>query len=201
VVSVGGEVGMDLHCDTFVNCAGLSASKLAEAIHAGLPTPPVTRYAKGSYYALSGKSPFRRLVYPVPEKGTAGLGVHATIDLAGQTRFGPDVEWLSETAGAQISGPSVDEAVYDVDPKRADVFYDAVRKYWPGLADGMLVPDYSGIRPKLSGPGDPAEEVRIDVALSPGGSWGGAVAMYGIESPGLTSSLALANRVADMLRA
>eukprot|EP00040_Diaphanoeca_grandis_P043930 m.10781 g.10781 ORF g.10781 m.10781 type:complete len:385 (-) comp8479_c0_seq1:210-1364(-) len=200
VVSIGGDSPMTLACDTFVNCAGLTASKLGASIQVGLPPPPPTHFAKGSYYSLHGSSPFSRLVYPVPEQGTAGLGVHATIDLGGQTRFGPDVEWLSEEDSESIRDSIAAEAIYDVDPKRADVFYSAVRRYWPELQDGQLVPDYSGIRPKLCRAGEGAKDFRIDTNLIDGTERGAAISLYGIESPGLTSALALSSHVAQLLR-
>ncbi|EFL89574.1 NAD(P)/FAD-dependent oxidoreductase [Ahrensia sp. R2A130] len=140
------------------------------------------RYAKGNYYRLSGRAPFSRLIYPVPQPG--GLGVHLTLDLAGQARFGPDVEW-------------VDDLAYEVDPARADVFYEAIRRYWPALPDGALEPDYSGIRPKLSGPGEPNADFEV---------WGeerhsmaGFTVLAGIESPGLTSCLAIGEYVAERM--
>ncbi len=143
--------------------------------------PP--RYvAKGNYFSLSGRAPFTRLIYPAPEQ--AGLGVHLTLDLAGQAKFGPDVEW-------------VDEINYDVDPARCRGFYAAVRTYWPGLADDALVPAYSGIRPKLQAPGEAAVDFVIQGPADHGVP--GLVNLYGIESPGLTSSLALADAVMEKL--
>src|SRR5678816_760505 len=140
-------------------------------------------YAKGNYYSLAGRPPFSRLVYPVPEPG--GLGVHVTLDLAGQARFGPDVEW-------------VERIEYDVDPRRADQFYAAIRRYWPGLPDGALAPGYAGIRPKISGPGEPAADFVIQGPQEHGVP--GLVNLFGIESPGLTSSLALAEDVERALQ-
>ena len=145
-------------------------------------TVPRDYLCKGNYYTLVGKSPFTRPVYPVPEK--AGLGVHVTVDLAGQVRFGPDVEWVE----------SID---YDVDPGRADAFYAAIRRYWPGLPDGAIQAGYSGIRPKLQAPGEPAADFMVQGPSAHGID--GLVNLYGIESPGLTSSLALADLVAEML--
>ena len=145
---------------------------------------PKEFYAKGNYYSLSGRSPFSRLVYPVPEPG--GLGVHVTLDLAGQARFGPDVEW-------------VERIDYAVDPARAQRFYAAIRRYWPGLPDGALQPGYVGIRPKIRGPGEPVQDFRIDGPDTHGVP--GLVNLFGMESPGLTSSLAIAERVAAMLQA
>jgi L-2-hydroxyglutarate oxidase LhgO len=139
---------------------------------------PQTRYAKGNYFNLIGRAPFSRLIYPAPH--THGLGVHLTLDLAGQARFGPDVEW-------------VDAIEYDVDPKRANGFDTAIRRYWPGLPDNALFPGYSGIRPKISGPNDPAPDFRIDGPEIHGVR--GLVNLFGIESPGLTASLAIADEV------
>ena len=182
-LSVGGEMPMRLLCQTVVNSAGLHAPGLLRLID-GFPQAhaPASHYAKGNYYSLVGKSPFSRLIYPVPEPG--GLGVHITIDLGGQARFGPDVEW-------------VDEIEYSVDPARSEKFYDAVRTYWPGLEDGALVPGYCGIRPKISGPG---EEAADFVVQGPGAHGvAGLVNLLGIESPGLTASLAIAERVREEL--
>jgi L-2-hydroxyglutarate oxidase LhgO len=136
-------------------------------------------YAKGNYYSLARRSPFSRLVYPVPEPG--GLGVHVTLDLAGQARFGPDVEWV-ERIGRKED--------YAVDPRRAERFYAAIRRYWPALPDGALLPGYSGIRPKTAGPREPAPDFRIQGPGEHGIA--GLVHLFGIESPGLTASLALA---------
>jgi L-2-hydroxyglutarate oxidase LhgO len=183
LLSVGGDHALDIKADWVINAAGLSAQKVAAGLHGLAPrfVPPV-HYAKGNYFALSGKPPFTRLVYPLAEQ--AGLGVHATIDLAGQVRFGPDVEW-------------VDHIDYSVDPARAATFYSAVRKYYPALADGALQPAYCGIRPKLQAPGEAARDFMIQGAAEHGID--GLVNLYGIESPGLTASLAIADRVADML--
>jgi L-2-hydroxyglutarate oxidase LhgO len=167
-----------------VNSAGLTAPSVARRIE-GYPAELAPRelYAKGNYYSLTGRAPFSRLIYPVPEPG--GLGVHLTLDLAGQARFGPDVEW-------------VDRIAYDVDPGRAGRFYAAIRRYWPALPDGALVPGYSGIRPKTSGPGEPPADFQIQGPREHGIA--GLVHLFGIESPGLTSSLALADDVASLLR-
>ena len=139
---------------------------------------PPELYAKGNYYSLAGRPPFSRLVYPIPEPG--GLGVHVTLDLAGQARFGPDVEWVERIA-------------YDVDPRRAERFYAAIRRYWPGLPDDALAPGYAGIRPKTAGPGEPAADFEIQGPRAHGVA--GLVHLFGIESPGLTASLALAEAV------
>ena len=171
-------------CTTLVNSAGLRAPTVARAIE-GLDHAFVPRelYAKGNYYSLARRSPFSRLVYPVPEPG--GLGVHVTIDLAGQARFGPDVEW-------------VEKIDYAVDPNRAARFYAAIRRYWPGLPDGALLPGYSGIRPKTAGPGEPAPDFEVQGPRKHGVP--GLVNLFGIESPGLTASLALAEIAAAELR-
>jgi L-2-hydroxyglutarate oxidase LhgO len=172
-----------LSCRELINCAGLSAPEVASRI-AGLPTQyvPQARLCKGSYFSFSGRAPFRHLVYPAPE--SAGLGVHMTLDLAGQARFGPDVEW-------------VDRVDYRVDPARADGFYAAIRRYWPGLPNDSLQPAYSGIRPKISGPNEPAADFRISGPAEHGIP--GLVNLFGIESPGLTSCLALAAHVMNSL--
>jgi L-2-hydroxyglutarate oxidase LhgO len=166
-----------------VNSAGLTAPSVARRID-GYPASHAPRelYAKGNYYALTRRSPFSRLIYPVPEPG--GLGVHVTLDLAGRARFGPDVEW-------------VERIDYDVDPRRAERFYAAIRRYWPGLPEGALAPAYAGIRPKISGPGEPAADFVIQGPTEHGIA--GLVNLYGIESPGLTASLALADDVAKLL--
>ncbi|MDP9082439.1 MAG: NAD(P)/FAD-dependent oxidoreductase [Pseudomonadota bacterium] len=167
-----------------VNSAGLDAARVAGSIH-GFPSEyiPQIRYAKGSYFTLRGRTPFQRLIYPVPEDG--GLGVHMTIDLAGHARFGPDVEW-------------VDHLDYDVDPNRSLRFYPSVRQYWPGLAPGQLQPAYCGIRPKLSGPGEAAADFCISAPKEHGIP--GIFNLYGMESPGLTASLALADDIAEMIK-
>jgi L-2-hydroxyglutarate oxidase LhgO len=168
-----------------VNSAGLRAPSIARLID-GLPagTIPPEFYAKGNYYSLAGRPPFSRLVYPVPEPG--GLGVHVTLDMGGQARFGPDVEWVERIS-------------YEVDPRRADRFYAAIRRYWPGLPDGALAPGYAGIRPKISAPGEPAADFVIQGPAGHG--LPGLVNLFGIESPGLTASLALADDVVKLLPA
>ncbi len=175
---------MDVECRILVNSAGLRAPTVARLIE-GFPQQRVPRefYAKGNYYSLSGRAPFSRLVYPVPEPG--GLGVHVTLDLAGQARFGPDVEW-------------VERIDYGVDPRRAERFYAAIRRYWPGLPDGSLAPGYAGIRPKTAGPGEPAPDFVVQGPAAHGVP--GLVNLFGIESPGLTASLSLADMVASSIR-
>jgi L-2-hydroxyglutarate oxidase LhgO len=181
ILDVGGDAAISLKATTVINCAGLGAQGLSSAItgiKAG--SVPPQHYAKGNYFYLSGKPPFTRLVYPLP--GKASLGLHYTLDLSGQGRFGPDIEWVK----------TLD---YQVDEGREASFYEAIRKYWPGLPDGALRPGYSGIRPKIQGPGDPAKDFVIQTPAETGVN--GFVALYGIESPGLTSSIAIADYVAD----
>ena len=181
-VFVGGSEPMNLRCRLLVNSAGLHAPHLARHIR-GMPAErvPGAYYAKGNYFTLTGRSPFSRLIYPVPVPG--GLGVHLTIDLAGQARFGPDVEW-------------VETLDYRVDPARADGFYAAVRKYWPELKDGALQPGYSGIRPKIVPPGKPGQDFVVQGPQTHGVP--GLINLFGIESPGLTASLALAEHVLEV---
>jgi L-2-hydroxyglutarate oxidase LhgO len=181
VLHVGGSEPIQTHI--LVNSAGLRAPTVARCIE-GFPQAlvPPERYAKGNYYSLARRSPFARLVYPVPEPG--GLGVHVTLDLAGQARFGPDVEWVERIG-------------YEVDPRRAERFYAAIRRYWPALPDGVLVPGYAGIRPKTAGPGDPAPDFQVQGPRAHGVP--GLVNLFGIESPGLTASLALADLVREEL--
>ncbi len=169
--------------DALINCAGLGAQAVARGIE-DYPAARVPRQvlAKGNYFTFTGKPAFTRLIYPTPMPG--GLGVHVTLDLAGRMRFGPDVEWI-------------DEETYTVDPRRADIFYERIRTYWPDLPDGSLAPDYCGIRPKLTGKGEPAADFMIDAPPQHG--LPGLVQLYGIESPGLTSSLSLAEAVVDYL--
>jgi len=168
-----------------VNCTGLGAPALARRME-GFPATqiPVARYAKGSYFSLSGRAPFSRLIYPVPEVG--GLGVHLTLDIAGQARFGPDVEWI-------------DAPDYSVDAGRAGHFRERIRSYWPGLGDAALTPAYAGVRPKISGPDEPAADFRIDGPEQHGTP--GIVQLFGIESPGLTASLSIAERILAIVQA
>lgn len=178
-IEVGGADPATLAATLVVNSAGLDATRLASRIEGlsreHVPTP---YYAKGNYFSLAGRAPFSRLIYPVPVPG--GLGTHYTIDLGGQARFGPDVEW-------------VDDRNYDVDPRRADAFYASIRRWWPGLEDGTLAPAYSGIRPKIVPPGAPPQDFRIDGPAVHGVR--GLVNLFGMESPGLTASLAIADVV------
>ena len=181
-LAVGGGEPMRLHARLVVNSAGLHAPGLARRIE-GMPSQLVPRayYAKGNYFSLAGRSPFSRLIYPVPVPG--GLGVHLTVDLGGAARFGPDVEWI--------------EAIdYDVDPRRADGFYAAVRRYWPGLRDGALLPGYAGIRPKIVPPGVAAQDFCVLGPRAHGVA--GLLHLFGIESPGLTAAIALAYHVRDV---
>ena len=191
VLRVGGDEPIELLAGAVVNAGGLFAQSLARRID-GLDagTIPRERFAKGNYYALTGRSPFTRLIYPVPEPG--GLGVHLTLDLAGQARFGPDVEWLEP-------GLAPDAIDYAVDPARGERFEAAIRRWWPGLPEHALAPAYSGVRPKLVNPGEPARDF---VLQGPDGHGvAGLVNLYGIESPGLTASLAIAAEVARLLGA
>ncbi|CCJ07525.1 NAD(P)/FAD-dependent oxidoreductase [Methylocystis sp. SC2] len=172
-----------LETRAFVNAAGLGATTLSRAID-GFPDSmtPQLYLARGCYFTLSARAPFSRLIYPVPVEGA--LGVHLTLDLAGQARFGPDIEWI-------------DDVDYNVDARRAEAFYDEIRRYWPALLDGVLLPGYAGIRPKISGRGKPAADFRVDGPRQHGVE--GLVNLFGIESPGLTASLALAELVRDRL--
>lgn len=179
----GGSEPGTLTVDAVVDAAGLGAQDVAVAT-TGFPpgrVPPLV-YAKGNYFGCLGKPAFKRLIYPAPVDG--GLGTHLTLDLAGRMRFGPDVEW-------------VDTLDYEVDPGRAQLFYASIRRYWPGLPDGALVPDYAGIRPKLTGPGEKPADFVISGPAEHGLQ--GLVALFGIESPGLTSALSIADEVADKL--
>ena len=180
VLDVGGDAKMSLKARTVVNCAGLGAQGVSRGITGVKPGTIPPHFAKGNYFYLSGKPPFTRLIYPLP--GHASLGLHYTLDLAGQGRFGPDLEW-------------VDTIDYRVNESREASFYEAIRKYWPGLPDGALRPGYTGIRPKIQGPGESSQDFIIQSPAETGVN--GFVALYGIESPGLTSSIAIADYVAD----
>jgi len=183
------EGGFEIETDLLVNAAGLHACALARQFQ-GLDVRhvPQEHFAKGSYFTLAGRSPFSRLVYPAPVD--AWLGVHVTLDLGGQARFGPDLEWL------QIDAPQAID--YAVDPNRAPMFEAAIRRYWPALPAGSLRPDYSGVRPRIHGPGEVAPDFRIDGAARHGVA--GLVNLFGIESPGLTSALAIGEHVATLAR-
>ncbi|MEO7337261.1 MAG: NAD(P)/FAD-dependent oxidoreductase [Caldimonas sp.] len=184
VVRVGGADGVELETSILVNAAGLQAPQLARRIDGLSPSfVPTPHFAKGNYFSLTGRSPFTRLVYPVPEPG--GLGVHLTLDLGGQARFGPDVEWLAVE--------SADAIDYGVDPARGARFEAAIRRYWPGLPADALAPGYSGVRPKLSGPGEAASDFVLQGPEDHGVA--GLMNLYGIESPGLTASHAIADEV------
>jgi L-2-hydroxyglutarate oxidase LhgO len=174
-----------------VNAAGLHAPSLGARMQGLRPEfVPKAGYAKGNYYSLSGKAPFKHLIYPIPE--AAGLGVHLTLDLGGQAKFGPDVQWLPD-----IDDP--EQIDYSVDPRRADAFYAEVRKYWPGLKDGQLVPSYSGVRPKITAPHEAAADFVIQGESVHGIA--GLVNLFAIESPGLTSCLSVGEYVEQMLHA
>jgi L-2-hydroxyglutarate oxidase LhgO len=177
---------MLLNAGLMVNAAGLWAQTVARRIE-GLRDIPCLHLAKGNYAGLAAKSPFTHLVYPVPEPG--GLGVHVTLDMGGRARFGPNVEWLASCDPADID--------YSVSPGIAARFAPVIARYWPGIREDMLVPDYSGVRPKLSGPGEANADFRIDGPQTHG--LPGLVNLYGIESPGLTASLAIAEHVTALL--
>jgi L-2-hydroxyglutarate oxidase LhgO len=183
VLRVGGAMPMDLECRYVINSAGLGAPGIVASL-AGFPAGHVPRQwlAKGNYFTLTPMPPFSRLIYPVPEPG--GLGVHLALDLAGRARFGPDVEW-------------VDSMDYAVDPARGERFYAAIRKYWPDLPDGSLEPGYAGIRPKMGPAGSHAQDFMIEGPADHGVP--GLVNLFGIESPGLTASLAIADHVVKLL--
>lgn len=181
-VEIGGEAPMTLACRLLVNAAGLGAPAVAHAID-GMPRAhiPTGYLAKGNYVSCNTRAPFSRLIYPVPEPG--GLGVHLTLDMGGQAKFGPDVEWVS----------SLD---YEVDPARVARFYPAIRRYWPSLPDGALSPGYAGIRPKIVPPDIAVQDFVIQGPRDHG--VGGLINLFGIESPGLTASLAIADHVAEL---
>jgi L-2-hydroxyglutarate oxidase LhgO len=188
VVTVGGDSPTQLIARIVVNSAGLWAPAVAADVAGLSPTQlPQARYAKGNYFSLAGRAPFTHLIYPIPE--AAGLGVHLTLDLAGQARFGPDVEWITPQTPDQID--------YRVDPARANGFEAAIRAYWPGLPAGALQPAYSGVRPKLQSPGEQTHDFVLQGPADHGIA--GLMNLFGIESPGLTSSLALADEVVSRL--
>jgi L-2-hydroxyglutarate oxidase LhgO len=181
-LDAGGATPMSIECGLLVNAAGLGAPAVARSID-GMPIELIPRayLAKGNYFSCSARAPFSHLIYPVPEPG--GLGVHLTLDLAGQARFGPDVEW-------------VDTIDYAVDPARSERFYPAIRRYWPTLPDGALMPSYSGIRPKIVPPAVASQDFLIQGPKEHGVD--GLINLFGIESPGLTSSLAIADHVGEL---
>jgi L-2-hydroxyglutarate oxidase LhgO len=184
-VGVGGEAPAAITAPRLVLAAGLSAQACARAV-AAYPAEriPPLHLGKGNYFTMSGKAPFQRLIYPLPIPGA--LGTHYRCDLGGQARFGPDLEW-------------VETEDYRVNPKRAQSFYDAIRRFWPSLPEGALVPDYAGIRPKIHGPGDKQPDFMIDDPAQHG--LAGLICLFGIESPGLTSSLAIGEEAAERLGA
>jgi L-2-hydroxyglutarate oxidase LhgO len=181
-LDAGGATPMSIECGILVNAAGLGAPAVARSID-GMPIELIPRayLAKGNYFSCTARAPFSHLIYPVPEPG--GLGVHLTLDLAGQARFGPDVEW-------------VDTIDYAVDPARSERFYPAIRRYWPTLPDGALMPSYSGIRPKIVPPAVASQDFLIQGPKEHGVD--GLINLFGIESPGLTSSLAIADYVGEL---
>ena len=183
-LNVGGSEPSKLLCQNVINCAGLHAQSIAkELIGLSQKHVPEIHYAKGNYFSLIGKNPFKHLIYPIPEK--AGLGTHLTLDLEGQARFGPDVEWIENIN-------------YNVDSSRGKSFYNSIKNYWPGIKDHSLQPGYSGITPKLNGANGPATDFVISGPKTHGIQ--GLVNLFGIESPGLTASLAIAQEVIKHLR-
>jgi L-2-hydroxyglutarate oxidase LhgO len=182
-VDVGGDAPITLECRLLVNAGGLNAPAIARSID-GLPIEkiPTAYFAKGNYFSCGVRAPFTHLIYPVPEPG--GLGVHLTLDMGGQAKFGPDVEWVN----------TID---YEVDTGRMERFYPAIRRYWPALPDGALTPGYAGIRPKIVPPAVATQDFLIQGPQDHGVA--GLVNLFGIESPGLTSSLAIAEHVASLL--
>lgn len=183
IETAGRDGALTLQCRELVNAAGLDANALARGIKGLAPDHvPALRYAKGSYFSLQGRVPFRHLIYPSPDQG--GLGVHLTLDLAGEARFGPDVQWI-------------DERDYTVDPGLIPAFYDSIRRYWPDIPDGALSPAYAGIRPKLNAPDEPPADFVISGPDDHGVP--GLINLFGIESPGLTASLAIAQATLNCL--
>ena len=183
-LEIGGADGMKIQTKLLINCAGMSAPAIARKIQSlNEEQIPKAYFAKGNYFSLTGKSPFKHLIYPIPEPG--GLGVHLTLDMGGQAKFGPDVEWLEIDEESQID--------YTVNPRRGEGFYEAVRRYWPGLKDNTLQPDYSGVRAKIVPPNAPAGDFCFNTPKNHGLE--GLFNLYGFESPGLTSSLAIAKHL------
>jgi L-2-hydroxyglutarate oxidase LhgO len=170
-------------CDVLINAAGLSAQHVASTIEGySRERIPALRLSRGNYFSLTGRAPFSRLIYPLPTDG--GIGVHLTVDMSGAARFGPDVEWI-------------DQIDYNVNPDRANAFYQSIRHFWPQLPDGVLQPAYAGVRPKLSGPAEPPRDFMIDGPDQHG--LPGLIQLFGFESPGLTSSLAVGEHVAQLV--
>jgi L-2-hydroxyglutarate oxidase LhgO len=184
VIGTGGDEPSQITAKLLINSAGHGAPDIARLL-GDFPRQmlPVQAYAKGNYFSLLGRQPFSRLIYPTPE--AAGLGVHATVDLAGRVRFGPDVEWVASDQDLQV------------DPARAASFYAAIRQYWPALPDDALVPDYAGIRPKIHREGEPMPDFRVEGPADHGVP--GFVTLFGIESPGLTAAMAIGSEVARKL--
>lgn len=180
---IAGEDEFGISCRELINCAGLSAQAVSKSVD-GVPSAsiPPSYLSRGCYFSMAGRAPFSHLIYPLPNN--EGLGVHLTLDLAGNARFGPDTQWI-------------DAIDYQVDPGRVEAFYRSIRAYYPDLADGALRPDYAGIRPKISGPDEPAADFLIQGPAMHGVP--GFVALYGIESPGLTASLAIAEHVVTLV--
>ena len=188
-LEIGGIDGMKIQTKLLINCAGMSAPAIARKIQTlSEDQIPKAYFAKGNYFSLSGKSPFKHLIYPIPEPG--GLGVHLTLDMGGQAKFGPDVEWLEIDEEIQID--------YTVNPKRGEGFYEAVRLYWPALKDNTLQPDYSGVRAKIVPPNAPAGDFCFNTPKEHGLE--GLFNLYGFESPGLTSSLAITKHLEGQIK-
>jgi L-2-hydroxyglutarate oxidase LhgO len=197
VLSCGGETPMRLAANTVINASGLFSTLLAGHLPRLQPARlPVTHFAKGSYFSLGGRAPFSRLIYPVPEPG--GLGVHLTLDLQGRGRFGPNVEWLDDPTGEVSPQPAAVTLDYAVNPMRTQDFESEIRRYWPSLPSDSLAPDYAGIRAKIAGPGEQAADFVIEDAHTHGTA--GLINLLGIESPGLTASLAIAEEVVTRLQ-
>ncbi len=179
----GTDTEYPIRCDVLINAAGLAAQRVAATIEEyPQQRVPALRLARGNYFSLNRPAPFGRLIYPMPTDG--GLGVHLTLDMGGAARFGPDVEWI-------------DRIDFNVDPGRAELFYPSIRAYWPQLPDGALQPAYAGIRPKLSGPGEPPRDFIIDGPAQHG--LPGLIQLFGLESPGLTSALAIGQHVSELI--
>jgi L-2-hydroxyglutarate oxidase LhgO len=186
-VHIGGNSNVRIQTKYLINCAGLSAPKVAKLIY-GMPRNKIPKiyFAKGNYFSLTGKSPFSRLIYPIPEPG--GLGIHLTIDMDGASKFGPDVEWLNIESEEEIN--------YQVDKNRSNMFYSSIQQYWPNIKEGSLEPNYSGVRSKINpnGPADFIFQSESEHGLK------GLINLYGFESPGLTSSLAISQHVSNLIK-